>query len=224
MKQVLAGLLIFIGLCQLTLAAPIDPLAELGQAELKELKLAKMIFKTQKVADSPWPRLKIFQQLEGRPLQAIGIFSAYEYQTEYIPNLILSKVIKVISAVEVHTQYEMKMPWPLPNGRYVNGHKLEKLGPNSFRLNWYLVRSNSASETTGSASFYPLGDKTVMVYSSYIRPKSFLAPLFRGFFYKDTKASINSIAGYIKKTLGDPKKTTKLLGLAKSALAGKSPY
>lgn len=182
-----------------------------------------IVVKKKNVNKSAWPELTLYFQVDATPLQAISVFAAFEHQVNYVPGLIKSKVIKQESPILVHTEYEMDMPWPVPNSRYVHASILKQLDSETFRMEWYMVRSNSAEIVKGFAEFYPRDGKTVFKYKSFINPKSFLAGLFKKTMIKDVLTSLEAIRSEIEKQKGTAK-GNEFVGLITKALSGKFAY
>ena len=88
---------------------------ELTPAELKSMEAREWILKTKDVEDSPWPEITYYALVEASPLESIAIFAAYDIQKDYVPNVIKSTPVKHITPTDVHTAYELQMPFPHPN-------------------------------------------------------------------------------------------------------------
>jgi len=169
----------------------------LNPKEVASLSKDHLILKTQKVKDAVWPKIIIYQKLNPSPLQSVALFLDLDNQNTYVPNVIVSKPIKHVSAVEVHTKYEMKMPWPIPNSHYVHGSILLKSCETCYSATWYKVISDSADNVEGRADFIPFHGGTLMRYESHIVPKSVLAGLIKGTMIKDVKKSLVAIKKHI---------------------------
>ena len=85
------------------------------------------------------------------------------------------------------------MTWPIPNGKYINGSKLALIGQNSYRVNWWLIKNNAAKETTGTATFYPDRNATILHYKSYVHPTSIFAKLLKTIMVKSVSESLMAI-------------------------------
>jgi hypothetical protein len=181
------------------------------------------VIKKKNVNKSAWPELTFYFQVEATPLQAISVFAAFEHQINYVPGLLKSKVIKQESPILVHTEYEMDMPWPIPNSKYVHASILKQLDSDSYRMDWYMIKSNSAEIVKGFAEFYPREGKTIFKYQSFINPKSFLAGLFKKTMIKDVQASLEAIRSEIEKQKGTGK-GNEFVGLILKSLSGKFAY
>lgn len=191
-------LLLALGFSPMAKAQKDSPIKELTRDEIAALEKGELIQKTKEVPGSAWPEITQYLIIEASPLESMGIFSALDYQQAYVPNVIKSKPVKHISPVEVLTEYEMHVPFPLSNAHYTHGsvvHNYEE----DYELTWYKVESSSTEEVTGSAYFSPYKNGTLFRYRSYIRPKSIFGSLVKKLMLKDVKKSIDSIRKHIEK-------------------------
>lgn len=162
------------------------------------LKKGDLILKQKEVSKSSWPEITIYILVDSTPLEAMGIFSALDYQQEYVPNVIKSIPTKYISATEVITKYEMHVPFPLANAVYTHGSVVHKYDED-YELNWYMLESSSTEEVVGSAYFTQIDGKTLFRYRSFIRPKSIFGALVKSLMVKDIKSTIITIRDHILK-------------------------
>jgi hypothetical protein len=162
------------------------------------LKKGDLVVKQKEIAHSAWPEITIYILVEATPLEAMGIFSALDYQQEYVPNVIKSKPIKHLSATEVLTEYEMHVPFPLPNAIYIHGSVVNQY-EEDFELTWYMFKSSSTDEVKGSAYFTPYQGKTLFRYRSFIKPKSIFGALVKEIMLKDVKKTILAIRDHVLK-------------------------
>lgn len=197
---------------------------ELSSPELKAVNGREFILKTKDVQDSPWPELTYYAVVNASPLEAAGIFAAYDAQKDYVPNVIKSKPIKHLSATDVHTEYELHMPFPISNAHYIHGAKIFK-HQNNYEVQWYMVESSSALEVRGSVYFQNYEGKTLMRYRSYIKPKSMFGSLVKKSMFKDVLASITAIRNFIEKSKRDnPVFVSKYSEFITRALNGEFVY
>ena len=182
----------------LSLEAQENFLPELSSSERTMLKERKLILRTKDVSGSPWPEITFYAVIEASPLESMGLFSALDHQKNYVPNILVSKPLKHISPVEVHTEYEMHVPFPFSNAKYVHG-SIVKAKKDLYELEWYKVESTSTEVVKGSATFIPFEGNTLFRYRSYIVPKSAMAKLVKSFMLKDVEKSILAIRDHIEK-------------------------
>lgn len=176
-----------------------DVIKELSAPEVAQLESGEMLLKTKEIEGSAWPEITIYSYVQGvSALEAMGIFSALDYQKEYVPNVIKSQPVKHISAVEVLTEYEMHVPFPLSNAHYTHGSVVHQYG-DDYELTWYKVTSSSTDEVKGSAYFSPYKNGAVFRYRSYIKPKSIFGSFVKKIMLKDVKNTIVAIVSHTQK-------------------------
>lgn len=172
---------------------------ELSPADLKAVAAQEFVLKTRELPGSVWPEITYYAIIHTTSLEAAGIFAAYDAQKDYVPNVIKSTPIKHITATDVYTDYEMHMPFPIPNAHYIHGAKIFKY-KNDYEVQWYMVESTSAEEVRGSAYFQSYEGKTLMRYRSYVKPKSIFGSLVKKVMLKDVLASITAIRNFTEKS------------------------
>ncbi len=64
------------------------PPGELNQAELVKVANKELIIHSKEVAKCPWPELTVFALIDVSPAEAAALFSKYEDQKKYIPDLV----------------------------------------------------------------------------------------------------------------------------------------
>ncbi len=175
--------------------------SELSKAELDAISKNELIFKTQKINKATWPKITIYQKVMASPVQGIALFLALDEQKNFVPNMIESSPVKHVSAVEVHTKYEMNMPWPIPNTHYVHGSILLKSCKDCFSATWYKVTSDSTEKVEGRVDFIPYKTYSLMRYESFIVPSSIFAGLVKRTMFKDVRKSLVAIKAHINKTV-----------------------
>lgn len=189
---------IFMIFSSLAQAQKVSLIAELSIGEIEKIEAGELVLKTQDKSGSAWPEITLYTLVEASPLESMGIFSALDYQKDYVPNVLVSNPIKHISSVEVITQYELRVPFPLSNAHYTHGsivHQYEK----DFELTWYRVSSTSTDEARGSAYFTNYKNKTLFRYRSYIKPKSIFGSLVKKIMLKDVQSTVKAIKDHIEK-------------------------
>lgn len=174
-------LLIFLG----QHASALD-LSHLDRKARERLFNGEFVMLTHEVAGASWPRLEILKLVDSDVLSFGAFFADFEAQTTYIKDLIKAKNLPGTNPLDVHVDYEMRLPWPLSNAVYTHGHRLSWNEPNSLKVEWYIVKSSVAEEVTGSAEFINFNNKTLWHYQTFVRPKSVLAGFFSGSMQKDT--------------------------------------
>lgn len=199
---------------------------DLNDKEWTKLNNGEFIVKKRGVNKSAWPELTIYTKINASPKESMAIFSAFDHQKNYIPKILKSYVVKLVSPTELHTAYEMDMPWPLSNGRYVHGTIIRPVKEGSYSIDWYLVKSTAADRTKGGAIFVPYQkDSTIWVYKSFIDPKNFLAGLFKNSMIEDVQSSLTATKNEIYRAKkSDTKLLEKYIKILEDTLKGVVSY
>ncbi|MEA9357867.1 hypothetical protein SHI21_16675 [Bacteriovorax sp. PP10] len=172
---------------------------ELSPADLKAITAHEFVLKTRELPGSVWPEITYYAIVGVSPLEAAGVFAAYDAQKDYVPNVIKSTPVKHLTATEVLTDYELHMPFPISNAHYIHGAKLFK-HKNDYEVQWYMLESSSAEDVKGSVYFQFYEGKTLMRYRSYVKPKSVLGSLVKSRMLKDVLLSITAIRNFMEKS------------------------
>ncbi len=180
------------------LAVDFNNLQSIEKDKLNDGLIIVKTFESKQFPNSPWPVVKIFKLVNAEPLEAFAIFSALDYQEKYVPKTLKSKPVKHISSTEVLTEYEIQIPFPLPNALHVHGSLLKQI-PNGYEINWYRVSSNSTEEAQGYARFTKYKNMTLMEYQSFIIPKSIFGSLVKKMMISDVADTVTAIARHIEK-------------------------
>lgn len=181
--------LFFLLICSSNGHANID-LSRLDRSQRDDLYSGKMILLTQTIENAVWPKLEIFSFVKASPLELVSFFTNFEAQRNYIPELLHSKIINQSDPLDIHVEYEMNLPWPIPNARYTHGHRLSRVSPKHYNVSWYMIKSSVANKVEGSSDFIAFEDKTLWHYQSLVEPESALAGLFSSSMQADTLKSL----------------------------------
>lgn len=174
----------------------------LSPEELAKLRDNELILTTRPVKDAPWPELTIWKLIHASPEECAAIFSNYPGQVDYSPDMMEAVPLKQVTATDVHVSFKMDMPWPIANTVTVTGNRLSRLEDGSYRVEWYLVKSDSVKESRGTARFFPYNGKTRQTlyrYRSFNFPTSSLAPMIKGRMIKGTKKCALAYVTYVER-------------------------
>ncbi|MBA4417524.1 MAG: hypothetical protein C0392_06405 [Syntrophus sp. (in: bacteria)] len=197
-----------------SLSFSITPPAELTQAELAKLTNKELIIHSKEIPKRPWPEITIFALIDVLPVEATALFSHYEDQKTYIPDLTKSYLVKKISENEMIVDFEMRTPWPLSNSKYSTGNVFKRLEGNGYEISWYLVKSDSLIDSKGMVQFIPYEKKTLMKYRSLIYPDSKFASIFSSKAESGMSKTVQAIVTYIEESKKkNPEKIQKLINL-----------
>ncbi|MBT3235699.1 MAG: hypothetical protein HN353_07095 [Bdellovibrionales bacterium] len=188
------------------------------------LKFNKLLITQQSVKNRPWPKITVYSKLKATPQQAMAIFSAYDQQKLFVLDTIESTPIKELAPDHVIVRYKSKMPWPLKDVAYTNGHILTQKS-SGYQLTWYQVESESTKHLAGSMQLFSWQQETIMVYQNLAHPDSLFAKLLKPVMVNKVEKSIRAIIKYIEeKSLKDPIYVQQLVNKMEQILSGKSVY
>ena len=213
MLKLFAGVAVFFTLIlYASLSFSITPPAGLTQTELVKLMNKELIIHSKEIPGRPWPEITIFALIDALPVEAAALFSDYQDQKTYIPDLIKSDPVKKISDNETIVDFEMHTPWPLANSKYSTGNVFKRLENNGYEISWYLVKSDSLIDSKGMVQFIPYEKKTLMKYKSLIYPDSRFASIFSSKAEGGMSKTVQAIVAYIQETKKkNPEKIQRLI-------------
>jgi hypothetical protein len=186
--------------------------AELNQAEMAKVANRELIIHSKDVARCPWPELTVFALIDVSPVEAVALFSNYQDQKTYIPDLVRSDPARRIAENETIVNFEMRLPWPLANSRYSTGNVFNRLPNDKYEICWYLVESDSLIDSKGTVQFIPYANKTLLKYQAFVHPGSRLASIFSSRAKGAITKTVHAIVSYIEDTTKkNPDKTQDLV-------------
>ena len=178
----------------------LDIRSELSDAEIRQLEGREFIVRTKDIPGSAWPEITYYALINATPLESVGLFAAYDIQKDYTPNLLKSTPVKHVSPTDVQTEYELHIPFPLSNARYIHGARIFKHA-DDYEVQWYMVESSSSEDVHGGAYFQNYNGKTLLRYRTYVKPKSIFGSFVKKFMFKDVEKSIVAIRTFIERTV-----------------------
>lgn len=174
MRTILFSVLVF-------LCGVVHSQQQFSTEEKAQLQKGELVIWEKPVEEAPWPETTSFALLDISPIEGLAIFSDFEAQQNYIPRVLESGVKEYKKPWEIYASIKAEVPWPVKESNYTTGNILEQSDNKHYRLTWYFVEAEHFNDTYGYISFQPYGDKTLMIYSSFVDPMTpFLAKLFQG--------------------------------------------
>jgi len=166
--------------------------ARLTEAELNNLN-QEAVVKFIEREDSLWPEVEIFALIDITPKEAIAIFSKYEEQPEYIPNLLKVSIKDHPSELDSVVEYEVDTPWPFPDPKITAVNSIKQLGNDSYAISWKVLSSTFSKEGHGSISFLSHKGRTLLHYNAVTVPDTCLSFLLKDLYKKSVVLSTRSI-------------------------------
>lgn len=161
------------------------------EEERSALEKGEIILKPERQRDSGWPIVKAYGKYSIPAEDAMGYFQTFKWQKNYIPNMVKSDVINEAGPVDV--EYEIDMPWPLDNTKYIHRHYFKK-SHQYLECRWTLVKSNAVKLTEGFIRFFPSPTnpkESYFFYQNNVHPKAIMAGLFKSQMLSDVKKSLD---------------------------------
>lgn len=168
-------------------------LSKLTREQREQLYKGEFVLTTTAVKDAPWPVVTVYRLIDHADALSFGAFFAdFLEQPKYVPDLLKAKIHHENNPRDVQVQYEMHLPWPIPNAVYIHGHHLTWPTPGNLKVAWYLVESSVAQKVEGFSEFVSLDDKVLWHYQTFVHPKSSLASLFERSMQNDVLKSLEA--------------------------------
>ena len=197
---------------------------ELNEHDRESIKRGELVIRTKKIEKTPWPEITVFATINTSALKSCAVFYAYHEHKEFLPDLLSSVPVTYISPTDLHIKFEMKVPWPLRNSRYITGNKFSIYRDGGYRINWYHVISSSSKNTRGTVIFLPYEKRTLFIYRTFIHPKSKLAGLFKKRMLNEVLKSVKAIISRIESVNNNKEKMTGYITAVKKSLNGEYVY
>jgi hypothetical protein len=160
-----------------------------------------------------WPEVTVRVLLNHGAEESMNVFTNYEAQKDYIPDLLEAKVVKRISPDNVQVFMAMSMPWPVNKSTHTTNNLLTKLPDGSLTLKWNLLKETTFLKATdGYVTFSPYNGKTLMEYVTFIVPNSKFAGMFKDKVAGDVLNTVKAIQKQINKVLPKASETSVVSG------------
>jgi len=171
----------------------------------EQLSQGSMVKKVDWKEGYVWPEVTILVLLNHAPLDNLNVFLDFESHKKYIPDMIESQILKIVSSNQTHVYFEMEMPWPVKKTSHVTNNIVTNNSDGSYTLQWNLVKAEMLKATDGSMTFIPYQGKTLLKYVSFIVPNSSFAGMFKDRVAKDVEKSVIKITKHLNATINNKK-------------------
>lgn len=159
-----------------------------------------------------WPEVTVRVLLKHSPSESMDVFTDYDAQKKYIPDLLEAKVVKRVSPENVRVFMAMAMPWPVKKSTHTTTNVLSKTADGAYTLKWSLYgEATFLKATDGYVTFKPYNGKTLMEYVTFIVPNSSFAGMFKDKVAGDVMKTVNSITKQLDKTLTKKEKGVEVV-------------
>lgn len=152
---------------------------ELTREQRKELESGALIMLEQDIPGKPWPRVRIYKQINATPEEVAAVFFDYDQAKTYIPDVLESKVSKKITPSLMEVDYAVDVPF-LADEAYTALNDLKEID-GGYRFSWSLLRALQTKSAEGNMLIEPFeGGISVIRYTNLVTPSSGMAKLLRG--------------------------------------------
>jgi predicted choloylglycine hydrolase len=172
----------------------------LSPAELEQLKAGKEITRVEELKSEVFPKVTLINIIPHTPEQNMNVFSDFKNHKKFIPGLVKSDIVNQ-SANITDVSFELNLPAPASNSKYVTRHTLVKEGKDEI-LTWDLLKSRQLKATKGSIIFEEFEGKTLFTYITHITPSSSLAWVVKSRVVPDVKQTIKAVIKHLGATAG----------------------
>lgn len=152
---------------------------DLNREQRKNLKNGELIVLEQDIPGKPWPRVRIYKQIQATPEEVAAVFFDYDQAKTYIPDVLESKVSKKITPCLKEVDYAVDVPI-LADEAYTALNEL-KATDGGYQVSWSLLRALQTKAAEGNMLIEPFeGGTSVIRYTNLVTPSSGMAKLLRG--------------------------------------------
>lgn len=177
----------------------------------KELVVAGKLSKNVEWRDKyVWPRVTVKALIPGTPEQNMKGFTQFEKHTDFIPDLIKSKIVATPAPNQWHVSCVLKVPWPVSKSAYTTNNVVTVAADGTQTLVWNMVKGDLIKATDGFVTFQPYEGKSLMEYQSQIVPDSGLAGMFKGKVEGDIEATVKAIIKNLAKQNSSSPQSTSI--------------
>jgi hypothetical protein len=173
---------------------------KLSPAEVEQLKAGKEITRVEELKREVFPKVTLINIIPHTPEQNMSVFSDFKNHKNFIPGLVKSDIVNK-SANITDVSFELNLPAPASNSKYVTRHTLVKEGKDEI-LTWDLLKSKQLKATKGSIIFEEFEGKTLFTYITHITPSSSLAWVVKSRVVPDVKQTIKAVIKHLGATAG----------------------
>lgn len=172
----------------------------LTPSEIEHLKKGKEITRVEELKGEVFPRVTLVNIIPHTPEQNMSVFADFKNHKKFIPGLVKSDIVNQSGNI-TDVSFELNLPAPASNSKYVTRHKIVKEGKDEI-LTWDLLKSKQLKATKGSIIFEEFEGKTLFTYITHITPSSSLAWVVKSRVVPDTKKTIEAVIKHLGSTAG----------------------
>jgi hypothetical protein len=172
-------------------------LSELAEGHQVQVKKGEQVSINEVIEGKPWPRVKVYRTVDASPEEVAAVFCDYENAKAYVPNLLKSTISKRPAACTVEIDYGIDIPI-LPDEFYTTRNTLRRTAPDSYRIDWKLLRAVQTKDSVGSLRAEPFAGKALICYENLVTPGSSMAGLLKGKALQQMNETVDAIAARVE--------------------------
>jgi len=182
---------IYCGAANLLLAGGIT--SELNSDQLNELRDGHLVFATDEMPPSPWPRVRAYRLINATPEEVVAVFFDYENAPKFIPHLKSAIISKRNSPTCMEVDYVLAVPI-ISDERYRTRNTLSHNEQGVFKVDWLLLQAMRTKSSVGHMQVEPFEGKALMAYCSMTVPGSSIAFLLKRTALEQVRQTVDAIA------------------------------
>jgi carbon monoxide dehydrogenase subunit G len=174
-------------------AVAVELLQGLSPAERRQIEAGKTLYIPHDVGQ-PWPRAVVYRLVAASPREVMAVFTNYAAASQFVPNVVRSRVDKEITPWEMDVFYELSVPL-LPNETYTATNLLAfRDKGRQIEVSWKARDARYFKSSVGNLRVEAHGSGTVMRYTNLVDPGTQFARLLRSTAEKQIKQTVDAIA------------------------------
>jgi hypothetical protein len=198
---------------------------ELATGHQSQVRKGEQVAVNENIKGKPWPKVKIYRTVNASAEEVAAVFCDFNNAKDYVPNVLKSTISNRVSACTVDVDYGLDVPI-LPDEYYTTRNFLKSTAPDTYRIDWKLLRAVQTKDSVGSLRIEPFdGGKALICYENLVTPGSSMAGLLKGKALQQMGETVAAIATQVEsqKTSRPQELKTQVEALREMLKAGANP-
>ena len=166
---------------------------DLDPAQRQSVKGGTQVLIEEAVDGQPWPKARVYRVVSASPEEVAAVFFDYAEARTYIPDVLSSRVEKLVSPCVAEVEYEVDVPI-LPDEVYVARNELRQPSAETYEISWILLKALQTKAAKGNLHIEPFGEKSIIRYTNLVTPGSGMAGLLRHLAMGRMEQTVEAIA------------------------------
>lgn len=170
-----------------------DLLQGLSEADIAKINSGKTLYIPHEVG-KPWPRAVVYRFVPASPREVMAVFTNYAAASQFVPNVVHSRITKSISPSEQEVYYELSVPL-LPNETYTATNLLSfRDHGKQLEVSWKAQDARYFKTSVGNLRVMDHRGGTLIRYTNLVDPGSKFARVLRSTAEKQIVNTVDAIA------------------------------